>query len=235
MISAKLRRPPLSAYREFARLSVQRAERAALAATDRASAQGKAGIRNDMAGAGLGRLGLAIGSGSDLRKSGHVRRSGTSGFKASGWIYTLTRSERSLGALKIYSEGGEILPITGKWEWIASKNAPKRIGRYRTTPRRYMESGLSSSLGPLIFMPGRHSGEALLVVKNVSTRMTGNPNPRRLPRNGRARAGREAHDFIVMFVGIKRTSRTQRFSPTDHFREQQRLLPSYWREEIGRV
>ena len=70
---------------------------------------------------------------------------------------------------------------------------------------------------------------------NVSTRVAGNPNPRRLPRNGRARAGREAHDFIVMFVGIKRTSRSQRFSPTDHFREQQRLLPSYWREEIGKV
>jgi hypothetical protein len=233
MISAKLRRPGLGPFREYQRNAIQRAESAALIATDRASNSAKLGIRQDMAGAGLGRLGLALGSGSDLRKNGRVHRYGQKGFSASGWIYTRSRSERSLGALKIYSEGGDILPVTGKWEWIATKNAPKRIGRYRTTPALYLKSSLVSSIGPLVFLPGRHPGEAQLVVKNVSTRAAGNPNPRRLPRSGRTRAGREAHDFIVMFIGIKRTSRTQRFSPIDRYREQQSKLPSYWYQAMG--
>lgn len=233
MISAKLRRPGLGAFRDYERYAIQRAERAALIATDRASSGGKTGIRSDMAGVGLGRLGFALGSGSDLQKNGRVRRFGNSGFSASGWIYVRTRSERSLGALKIYSEGGDILPVTGKWEWIATDNVPKRIGRYRSTPRRYMQSGLASSVGPLVFIPGRHSGEALLVVKNVTTRTAGRPNPRRAPRSGRARAGREVQDMIVMFVGIKRTSRAQRFAPRERYREQQAALPSYWYQALG--
>jgi hypothetical protein len=40
---------------------------------------------------------------------------------------------------------------------------------------------------------------------------------------------------LVMFVGITRTSRAQRFSPQDYFRQQQALLPSYWHQELSKV
>lgn len=234
MMRASLRRPPISAYREFARLSIQRAERAALAATDHASSQAKASLRENMAAAGLGRLGFALGSGSDQKKNGRVHRLGSSGFRASGWIFVRSRSERTQGTIQIYTEGGEILPTKG-WLWIPTDNVPKRVGRYKITPARYMASSLATSIGPLIQIEGRHAGESLLIVRNVTTRLAGRANPRRLPRSGRARTGREAVEQLVMFVGIRRTSRNARANPTASLREQQRLLPSYWREELGKV
>lgn len=141
-----------------------------------------------------------------------------------------------MGAIKIYSESGEskILPTKG-WLWIPTDNVPKRVGRYKMTPARYMKSGLATSIGPLVQIPGRHSGESLLVVNKVSYRAFGRPNPRKLPRNGRARAGRQVAEQLVMFVGITRTSRAQRFSPQDYFRQQQALLPSYWHQELSKV
>lgn len=234
MMRASLRRPPLSAYREFARLSIQRAERAALIATDRASAAAKSGIRQDMSGAKLGRLGLAIGSGSDLQKNGQVHRFGTSGFRASGWIFVRSRSERTLGTIQIYTEGGDILPTKG-WLWMPTDNVPKRVGRYKMTPKRYMASPLATSIGPLVQIDGRHGGESLLVVRNVTTRISGRANPRRTPRSGRARAGRQVQDMIVMFVGIRRTSRNARVNPAARHREQQARLPGYWHEAIGTI
>lgn len=234
MMRASLRRPSPGVFQNHRRFAIQRSEQAALIATDRASAAAKAGDRQDMAGAGLGRLGFALGSGSDLRKTGHVHRFGASGFRASGWIFVRSRSERTLGTIQIYTEGGEILPRKG-WLWMPTDNVPKRVGRYRMTPKRYMSSPLASSIGPLVQIPGRHSGEALLVVRNVTTRSAGHPNPRRLPRSGRARAGREVQDMIVMFVGIRRTSRTQRVDPAARHREQQARLPSYWHQAIGMI
>lgn len=234
MMRASLRRPSPGVFQSHRRFAIQRSERAALIATDRASAAGKTGDRQDMAAAGLGRLGFALGSGSDLQKNGRVHRFGSSGFRASGWIFVRSRSERTLGTIQIYTEGGDILPRKG-WLWIPTDNVPKRVGRYRMTPKRYMQSGLASSIGPLVFIPGRHGGEGLLVVKNVTTRTAGRPNPRRLPRSGRARAGREVQDMIVMFVGIRRTSRTQRVNPSSQHRQQQARLPAYWHEAIGTI
>lgn len=234
MMRASLRRPAAGAFLQYRRFAIQRSEAAALVATDRAALAAKGGIREDMSGARLGRLGMAIGAGSDARKNGRVHRFGNSGFSASGWTFIRSRSERTVGAIKIYSESGEILPTKG-WMWIPTDNVPKRVGRYKMTPARYMESGLASSIGPLVQIPGRHAGEVLLVVNKVSVRPSGRPNPRRLPRTGRARAGRQAVDQLVMFVGIKRTSRPQRFSPQDRYRQQQALLPSYWHQAIGTI
>lgn len=234
MMRASLRRPSPGVLQNYRRFAIQRSEKAALIATDRASAGSKLGDRQDMASAGLGRLGFALGSGSDLQKNGKVHRFGASGFRASGWVFVRSRSERTLGTIQIYSEGGSILPTKG-WLWMPTGNVPKRVGRYKMTPKRYMASPLASSIGPLVQIPGRHDGEALLVVRNVTTRLSGRPNPRRAPRSGRARAGREVQDMIVMFVGIRRTSRTQRVDPAARHRQQQALLPTYWHEAIGTI
>jgi len=234
MIRASLRRPSPGPFLQYRRMAIQRSEAAALVATDRASLAAKGSIREDMAGARLGRLGMAIGAGSDLRKGGRVHRFGNSGFSESGWIFIRSRSERTVGAIKIYGKSGDIFPTKG-WLWIPTDNVPKRVGRYKMTPARYMQSGLATSIGPLVQIPGRHPGEALLVVNKVSIRSTGRANPRRLPRTGRTRAGRAAVEQLVMFIGIKRTARAQRFSPMDRYRQQQALLPSYWHQAIGTI
>lgn len=196
-------------FREFQRFAEQRFERAALIASDRMTVDAKNDLRRSMSGAGLGRLGLAIGSGSDIRKGGRVARRGA-GFSASGWLYIRSKSERTVGAIQAYTEGATISPVKGRWLWIATDSIPQRVGKFRMTPQRYNASGLVNSIGPLVMIPGRNSGEALLVVRGVTTRLAGRPNARRAPRSGRARAGREVQDFVVAFVGIRRTSRVAR-------------------------
>ena len=74
-ISARLTRgnfPALVAQHYEA--SIQQMEQAALAATDKAATELKGEIRGTMQAAGLGRLGNAIGSTSDLKKNGQVKR-----------------------------------------------------------------------------------------------------------------------------------------------------------------
>lgn len=210
MIRSYLTGPRLGAYRDFQRFAIQRFERAALIATDRAATLAKGSLRAEFSAAGLGRLGYAVGSGSDLRKSGRVRRIGANGFAASGWLFVRSRSERTEGALDAYTEGADIRPVKGKYLWIATDAIPSRVGRYKMTPERYAASGLVQRIGPLVMINGRHAGEKLLVVRHVTTRLAGSPRARRMPKNGRPRPGREAQEQVVAFVGIRRTSRGAR-------------------------
>lgn len=234
MMRARLRRPGKGAFAAHRRFAIQRFEQAALIATDRAATDLKNELRTEFSGAGLGRLGMAFGTFSFLGANKRVIRNGQSGFFAGARVIVRTRSERTQGAIAAYSYGADIAPVKkGGWLWIPTDNAPKRIGKYRITPKRYSESGLTSSIGPLVFIPGRHAGEALLVVKNVTVRSAGRSNPRRLPRSGRARAGREARDFIVMFVGIKRTARAARVDPFASHQRKRAQLGDYFNTALG--
>jgi hypothetical protein len=194
----------------FKRGSIQRAERAMLVATDRAAKDAQRDIRQNGA---MGRLSNAIGHFSDLKK-GKVFRFGAEGFSASGGLAIKTRNERTVGAIKSFTEGAEILPVRSKWLWIASPQLQKRVGikgqkgTSRLTPALYNRT-LANRIGPLVKIPGLHAGESLLVVKDVTVRLADGRNPRRLPMRGGIRPGRYRVDQFVAFVGIKRTSRTQ--------------------------
>jgi hypothetical protein len=190
----------------FKRGSIQRAERALMVATDRAAKDAQHDIRQNGA---MGRLSNAIGHFSDLKK-GKVFRFGAEGFSASGGLAIKTRNERTVGAIKSFTEGAEILPVRSKWLWIATPELGiRRVNRRKITPALYRSGGFEQRLGPLIQIPGRHAGEALLVIRNVQVSMAGNRRPIKGSRSGFARAGRAQKEFIVAFVGIKRTSRTQ--------------------------
>jgi hypothetical protein len=205
--------PNNAAMERFAADMRGKIQRAALRATDKAATIGQNGIRAAMTGARLGKLGNAIGATSDEKKGGRFHRIGTDGFSASGVVHVRTRSERALGALEAYTQGATITPRRGGWLWIATPNVPARVGRYRMTPERYRKSGLVARLGPLIEIPGKNGGERLLIVNQVTTRIAGRPKTRRLPRNGKARAGRQHHETLVMFIGIRSTSRAARVNP----------------------
>jgi len=235
MMRTSLTRPRLGAYREFQRFGIQRFERAGLVVSDRLATRSKDALRSAMGGAGLGRLGFAVGSGSDLKKTGRVHRSGNSGFSASGWIFVRSRSERTLGAIEAYTEGADIRPVKGRWLWIATDAIPSRVGRMRMTPERYNQSGLVSSIGPLVFLPGRHGGEARLVVRDVTVRGADGRRARRTPRRGGIRAGRERRDEITAFVGIRRTSRQARVDARQEIQAVVHTAPQEWTKALGSI
>lgn len=190
----------------FQRESIQRAERAMLVATDTAS---RSALRDIRQNGSMKRLSNAIGHFSDLKK-GKVFRFGNAGFSASGGLAIKTRNERTVGAIISFTEGAEILPVRGQWLWIATPELKiKRVGRKKITPALYRSGGFEQRLGPLIQVPGRNAGEALLIIRNVQVSLAGNRRPIRGARSGIARAGREQKQFIVAFVGIRRTSRTR--------------------------
>jgi hypothetical protein len=193
--------------------SIQRIEQATLRGTDRVTRTAQSEIRAAMAGAGLGRLGNAIGAGSDLQEGRGVHRRGSERFSASGWIYVRGKSDRTAGAIEAYTEGADIAPRKGRWLWVATREIPGRSNRYKMTPALYNSSGLAQRIGPLEFINGRHPGEALLIVRNVSTDRFGRGRARRLPKRGSLGGSRERKDFIVAFVGIRRTIRMQRINP----------------------
>ncbi len=233
MIKADITGPGSSAMERFARSIRERIEQSALVATDEAASLATSRIRTAMAGAGLGRLGLAIGSTSDLKLGKGVHRT-PSGFSASGVVHVRGRNERTLGAIESYTVGASIVPRNGGWLWIASQDLQKRVGRKKMTPAGYNASGLPQKIGPLVSIPGRHAGERLLIVRDVTTRLMGKASPLRLPRNGRVRPGRELQASFVAFVGIKSTSRQARVNPREIIEGVRRELPTLLATRINR-
>ena len=222
-------------FTEFRRFCIQRVERAALKASDAAARRAVLEIRSAMSGAGLGRLGNALTSGSDMAEGRGVHRRGPEGFSASGWIVLRSRSERAIGAIEAYTEGAEIAPRRSRWLWIATDEIPRRAARFRMTPALYKQHGFESRIGPLVFMPGRHGGEALLIVKSVTVDRFGRRGrARRLPRRGGVGSSRERRDFIVAFVGIRRTSRSARVDPRQIISANAARLPALVAAELSK-
>lgn len=215
-------------FGEFRRFCIQRLERASLVATDRAARAAAAEIKGEL----RGRLGGAITSGSDLRKGRSVHRLGAEGYRASGWVVIRGKpgrqSERTVGAIISATEGAEIRPTHGAFLWISTDEIPRFAGRYRMTPALYRRSGLESRIGPLVQVPGRHRGESLLIVRNVSVDRFGRRGrARRLPRRGAIGGSRERRDFIVAFVGITNTARTAYVDARQIISLESSRLPEY--------
>lgn len=213
----------------FKRESIQKAEKAALVATDRAASDALRQIRSS---GRLGRLANAIGQFSDLKKGG-VFRFGAEGFSASGGLAIKTRNERTVGAIESYTEGSAILPRRGNWLWFPTPELGiKRIQRRKVTPALYNKSGMAARLGPLIQIPGRHAGEALLIVRNVQVKTAGSGRPLKGSRSGIPRAGRQQKEFIVAFVGIKRTQRVSRIDIPSIMRANAARVMDYFEQEM---
>jgi hypothetical protein len=210
-------------FAEFRRQCIQRLERASLVATDRAAREALPQIRGP-----LGRLGNALGYGSDLKKGRGVKHTAGGGYKASGWIYLRSRSERAVGAIEAYTEGADIRPVRAKWLWIATDEIPRRAGRFKMTPQRYRANGFENRIGPLVQIPGRHRGEALLIVRNVTVDRFGRRGKaKRLPKRGAIGGSREKKDFIVAFVGIRNTLRSPKVNPRNILSIEQARIPEY--------
>lgn len=200
------------------------AEQLALDVSDRAARRALRGIREDMAGARLGRLGQAIGATSDKAKGRGVYRQGGIS-RASGVIFIRSRSPRTVGAIISYTEGAQIAAKNPSgYLWYPLEAAQRIIGkgadRKRLEPRFWRSSGLEAKLGPLIRIRGA-DGNPLLVVRNVGVSGVagGSKRPRSLTRSGRPRKGDVLAEIVPIFKGIRATSRAARVFPQRRARE----------------
>lgn len=210
----------------FARL-----QRAALRASDAAATGAQEDIRRAMRGQRLGGLANAIKQTSDLKKN-RIKQRQDGGFSASGVVYAHVRSERTKGALDAYTEGATIVPRKGRWLAIATNEIPRRVGRYKMTPQRYVEGGFESRIGPLRFVPTKRGSVAYLIADNVTTNPLRTGSARRLPKSGLARPGR-SQVGIVAFVLIRQTKRTKRIDPHQLARKWQLKIPFLMVRELG--
>lgn len=199
------------------------AENLLLQLSDRASRRGLNAIRAEMQAAGLGRLGFALAQTSDLKKSGTVFR-GNGRVSASGTIFIRSRSPRTIGAIKSYTQGATITPRRGRYLWFPTDDLMRRArvplpttggGRgaanVRLEPHLWNRTGLDRSIGPLIFVRGR-GGQPLLIVRNAPVNQASGAVQKRT-KTGRLRKGSIEKDFIVAFVGIPNTVRGRRVNP----------------------
>lgn len=225
-------------FSDFRRGAIQRMERAALVATDRAAQIAKRTIRAEMQGANLGRLGNAIDANSDLSRGDGIKRLADGGFSASGAVFIRSKSARTRGAIESYTQGASIRPVRGRWLWIPTDEIQRLGGsgkaRERLTPGNWVKFGMDRKIGPLTVIRSVN-GYPLMVVKNVGVSEAGSRrSARSLTRSGRARKGQVAKEFIVAFIGIPHTARAARIDVTAIMRKVQADLPRLFNEALGR-
>lgn len=205
--------------------------RALLRSSDQAARRGVRKLRAAMQSAGLGKLGNAIGAGSDQAKGRGPHRKSTS-LSASGWAHVRGRSERTHGTIEAYLEGAVIAPRNARYLWIPSKELQRTAGagsdRRRLTPGNWAALGLETRIGPLEFR--RIKGKPQLIVRDITTDRFGRGGaqrgPRRLPKRGRLGGTRQFTRVFVAFRGITHTSRTRRLDPAPIFEAEVASLPA---------
>lgn len=228
-----------AAFSDFYRFAEQRNEAAALISTDQARRLALTAQRERMQAAGLGRLGNALGSTSDLAEGRGVHRYGNGGFSASGVVFIRSGSERSRGAIRAYTSGADIQPRKGRWLWFPTDNIQRIVGsgknKERVTPGNWVTRGLDRKIGPLVLVRNIN-GYPLLVVKNVGVSLAGaKRSAHSLKKNGRARNGQIEKQFVVAFIGIPHTSREARYDAIAELRAVQAQLPELHRQALGRI
>ena len=202
------------------RLDTQLRQRA-LGAVDAAAREALQEMRGQMAAAGLGTLGRALGSGSDKSKGGQVHMKSGGGWSASGWVYIRSKSPRSVGAIISYTEPSTLItPKKGRWLWIPTDEAYRTVGlppgsetkKARLEPHLWDQTW-GNRFGPLAVIKSVN-GWPLMILKNpASVRLSGQRGIKPLLKSGRAPKGFVPKEFIVMFIGIPRTSRKARIDP----------------------
>lgn len=209
--------------------------RAALFATDKAATAGQRGIRTAMSGVKLGRLSRTVKVGSDLKKgAGTSVGSMDRAWRAGAFVFRSDGSERGAGSWAAYARGAVIVPTRGKWLAFPTGNVPKRAGRRKMTPALYASTGKAGKHGDLVFIHGPRANVAYLIARNVTVAggNAGGAARRRGKRGGLG--GRQAREFVVMFILIRRTTRGKRFAPEQIARAEAQRAPAYMADYLSR-
>jgi hypothetical protein len=204
--------------------------RAEIRATHRASKEAQVAVQEKIRSVGLGKLYKAVGQTS-------TQAQGDNGADPYGVIFAKGGDESSGGGtLESYSRGSVIRPLPGgTWLAIPTAAVPKYISiggaRRRLTPELYLQSGLMSSIGILEFRP-LGPDKAIWVIRRVSVS----------PKTGRAKAlgpgrtrTRIVQKEIIAFIGIRVTTRAQRFDHVATVGFYGRRVPQYIEEELAQM
>lgn len=187
----------------------------ALAMVNRGAREAKDQMRTEMAAAGLGRLGYALGSGGD--RTVHQQ---PGGWSASGWVFIRSKSPRTVGAIISYTEGASIRPRKGRWLWIPTDEAYRTVGlppggetkKARLEPHLWDQTW-GKRFGPLAVIKSVNGRPLLILKQPASVSLSGRRGIKPLLKSGRAPKGFVEKEFIVMFIAIPATSRTARVDP----------------------
>ncbi|MBB4859629.1 hypothetical protein HNO88_002958 [Novosphingobium chloroacetimidivorans] len=236
MFRSDVRGPTRADFDQYRRYAIQTFERAAVRSVAAAARRGKADVRGAFGGAGLARLGNAI----DARGEERVTRFAGDRFSVSAQFFIRSRSERTLGAIKAYTEGASIRPVRSRWLWIPTDNIRRLAGSnrqgqgQRMTPALWRERGFESRIGPLVLVPSVN-GNPLLVLKNVGVDLSGRKRgAKSLTKKGLARRGQVEKQFVVAFVGIPWTARAARVNVTAILNNVRAALPEIFATELER-
>lgn len=217
----------------FSRITVEM-EAAALETVKVGARRAVMRIRDRMQGAGLGRLGNALGNSSDGERGLGVRHTSSGGFTASGVVFIRSGSRRARGALQAYTEGAEIRPKRSRWLWIATDEIPRLSRRYRMTPERYVSDGFEQKIGKLVYVRSIN-GYPLLVVKSATVSAVGKRRSAKANlKSGRPGKGQRPKEFIVAFIGIPRTSRAARVNIPEIMQQVTAELPELFSKLLGK-
>lgn len=228
ILTAEIQAPTADMVEAYRRDVQQRLERASVRTVDTVARRGRAEIRERMAGAGLGRLGNAVGASADEA----VVRSTGDRFSVSARFFARSRSERTLGTLAAYGQGADIAPVRGRWLWVATDNIPRVSKRERLTPALWRENGLDKRIGPLIMIRSVN-GFPLLAVESVGVDISGRRrSAKSLTKGGGPRKGQVRRDLVIAFVGIPRTSRAARVNITEILEGIRAELPAILSAEL---
>lgn len=216
-MTVKVRRPKVK-ITAFVRKNLRGA---AHYAADQSVRTAKDDTRKAIVAAGLGKLSMAVGDTSSLRKRRPPESSAWGAIFARGG-----EQSRANEALSIYSQGGVITPIGGN-QWMAFANEkviPRFIGRrQRMTPALYRRSSYVSSLGKLQFVR-INSRLAKLIARNVTrSRRTG----RAKAYAGRVPRGSTREREVTVFFLIKITRRGKRFDQGAIMLRNARKIPNH--------
>ena len=236
MIRSDVRRPTRGVIADYRRHSIQVFERAAVRTVSTIARRGKSAIRERVASASLGRLGNAI----DARGEPEVKRYAADRFSVSAQFFIRSRSERTLGAIKSYTEGSDILPVRARWLWIPTDNIQRLAGSnrqgegQRMTPGLWRERGYDRRIGPL-FQIRSVNGYPLLVLKGVGVDLSGRKrSTKSLTKKGMPRKGQVEKELVVAFIGIPRTTRAARVNITEILNTVRAELPAIFATELAK-
>lgn len=236
MFAGDVRMPTRGMIADYRRHSIQSFERAAVRTVGTIARRGKSAIRERMASASLGRLGNAI----DARGEPEVKRYGAERFSVSAQFFIRSRSERTLGAIKSYTEGADITPRRGRWLWIPTDQIRRIAGSNKTgegqrmTPALWRERGFDRKIGPLVLIPSVN-GYPILIVRNIGVDLSGRTrSAKSLTKKGLPRKGQIEKEMVVAFIGIPHTARMARVNITEILNTLRAEMPAIFASELAK-
>lgn len=195
-------------WAEFARQTQARMARAVTLTMQDVAQDVKTGVRSAIASGGLSR------KHQNAFRTKVFPRQGDS-MSAAVW------GASNIDYENIFQRGGTIRPVSRRWLWVPTKQAPPKIGGKHTTIKSYLQS-----VGPLQFI--KRPGHPPVMVAKVTRRMSSTKgfSVSSLRRGSAAHAQGKKTQLVPIFVGLTSVTIRRRFNVDPVYEAARSSLPS---------